>query len=126
MQSLIAFTKHAAVRTQLARFAVFAQPANASFAKIADKEKGDEKNFFNKEDEKLLKGLLKKMNSQVKAAEHAPEEGKKSADALKELLKKHKIDEAEHKELFQALVDWKAKSIWNKWLKLLTNLIILS
>jgi len=110
MQSLITFTKTAALRTQVVRAAMIAQPS-AQFAKIADKEKGDEKNFFNKEDEKLLKGLLKKMNAQAKAVEQAPEECQKSADALKEIFKKHKLDEATHKTLFDNLVDWKNKSI---------------
>ena len=108
MQNLINFTKTAAVRTM--RATMIAQPS-ATFSKIADKERGDEKNFFNKEDEKLLKGLLKKVAAQSKAAEQAPEVGQKSADALKDLLKKHKIDEATHQELFNSLIDWKNKQI---------------
>jgi hypothetical protein len=42
--------------------------------KFSDKEKGDEKVHFNKEDEKLLKNLIKKMQTQAKQAEKAPEE----------------------------------------------------
>jgi hypothetical protein len=85
-----------------------AQPSVVGFAsKLGEKERGDEKNFFNKEDEKLLKGLLKKMTAQAKAAEQPATQV--SADALKDLFKKHKIDEAANKEFFQALIDWKTK-----------------
>ena len=91
MQSLINFTKTAALRSQVTRLAVVAYPSASFASKLSDKERGDEKNYFNNEDEKLLKGLLKKMNAQVKQVEKAPEESQKSADALKELFKKHKI-----------------------------------
>jgi hypothetical protein len=95
MQSLINFTKTAALRTQVVRAAMIAQPS-ANFAKLNDKERGDEKNFFNKEDEKLLKGLLKKMSAQTKAVQQEPAECQKSLDALKDIFKKHKLDETAH------------------------------
>ena len=51
-----------------------AYPAMNFVNKFSDKEKGDEKVHFNKEDEKLLKNLIKKMQTQAKQSEKAPEE----------------------------------------------------
>ena len=73
---------------------------------LGSKEKGDEKQFFNKEDEKVLKDLLKKMQAQAKKAE-APENNEKSATALKKLFKSHKLSETDHKAFFDALLEWK-------------------
>ena len=73
---------------------------------LGSKEKGDEKQFFNKEDEKVLKDLLKKMQAQAKKAE-APENTEKSATALKKLFKSHKLSETDHKAFFDALLEWK-------------------
>ena len=105
MQSLIAKT---VLRESLvaARFT----PVRAFAAKsgpLEGKEKGDEKQFFNKEDEKVLKNLLKKMQTQTKQAESAEENTEKSASSLKKLFKDHKLSEADNKEFFQALLDWK-------------------
>jgi hypothetical protein len=71
------------------------------------KEKGDEKQFFNKEDEKLLKGLLKKVQNQAKASEQTPEEVEKSQAALKKLFKDNKIEESANQTFFNALLEWK-------------------
>ena len=73
---------------------------------LADKERGDEKAHFNKEDEKLLKNLLKKVQIQAKQSEHTPAEVAKSNASLKKVFKDHKIDEA-NQEFFEALVNWK-------------------
>ena len=53
-------------RLLLSRQVIVAQPVMhfatpKSTGPLSGKEKGDEKQFFNKEDEKLLKGLLKKV-----------------------------------------------------------------
>lgn len=109
MQSLIAKT---VLRDSVlaARTGLYAVPAMSFAAKsgpLAGKEQGDEKQFFNKEDEKVLKNLLKKMQTQSKQAESAEENSEKSATALKKLFKDHKISEAENKDFFQALIDWK-------------------
>lgn len=104
MQSLIA--KRALNVTVFSRVPMMSF-ATKSSNPLGGKEKGDEKQFFNKEDEKLLKGLLKKMQQQAKAAEGTPEQSEKSVTALKDLFKKHKIDQEGNKAFFEALVDWK-------------------
>lgn len=109
MQSLI-FKHTAAQRTlTLARpmVAMMNQPMMCFAAKgpLNEKEKGDEKQFFNKEDEKLLKNLLKKVQTVSKASAEGTE---KSQDALKKLFKEHKISE-DNEEFFNALLEWRTK-----------------
>ncbi len=80
----------------------------ASKGPLDTKEKGDEKQFFNKEDEKLLKNLLKKVQVQSKApAEGTTEQAVQAEKALKDLFKKHKIDADTNKAFYDALVDWR-------------------
>ena len=74
---------------------------------LSEKERGDEKQFFNKEDEKVLKNLLKKLQTQSKQAEATEETIEKSATTLTKLFKDHKIIEAENKDFFEALIQWK-------------------
>ena len=74
---------------------------------LGSKEKGDEKQFFNKEDEKVLKDLLKKVQGQAKKAEAGEMNTEKSATALKKVFKAHKLSETDHKAFFDALLEWK-------------------
>ena len=74
---------------------------------LDDKSKGDEKVFFNKEDQKVLNALLKKMQNQAK--QQAAELPEKHCESLNKLLKDHKINPDEHKEFVDALLDWKKK-----------------
>ncbi len=71
------------------------------------KEKGDEKVFFDKEDQAALKKLLKKLQDQEKLQKSDGAE--KHTDQLKKLFKDHKIDEAAHSDFFEALVEWRKK-----------------
>ncbi len=73
---------------------------------LSEKERGDEKQFFNKEDEKVLKNLLKKMQAQQQQAED-PAASKKAEDSLRKVFKEHKYNEKEHDAFFQALLEWK-------------------
>ena len=74
---------------------------------LDDKSKGDEKVFFNKEDQKVLNNLLKKMQTQAK--QQAAELPEKHCESLNKLLKDHKINPDENKEFVDALLDWKKK-----------------
>ena len=106
MQSLIAAKR---VASQSLRPMMIARVPSMSFAgkPLGDKERGDEKVFFNKEDEKVLKNLLKKMQTQAKQGEATPAEAEKSTANLKKLFKTHKLDETANKEFFDALLEWK-------------------
>lgn len=105
MQSLIKNT--VAIRSSVRALTAAVPAMNFATKPLDGKEKGDEKNYFNKEDEKVLKNLLKKMSAQAKAAEQAPEEVQKSEAALQKLFKQHKLEE--NKEFFNALLEWKNK-----------------
>ena len=71
---------------------------------IKEKGSGEEKNYFNKQDQAVLKNLLKKMSVQ---AESVSEEDKKHQheDQLIEICKKHGIKAQE--ALLNDLVEWK-------------------
>ena len=72
---------------------------------LEKKEVGDEKNYFNKEDEKLLKGLLKKMQNVQKAEETSTADSEKKLTAL---FKKHNVAaDGANAEFFKALLEWK-------------------
>jgi hypothetical protein len=73
---------------------------------MKDKSKGDEKNFFTKEDQKVLQALIKKMQNQTKVLEKDED---KHAEALKKVLKDHKINADDHKEFVDALLEWRKK-----------------
>ena len=73
---------------------------------MKDKSKGDEKNFFNKEDQKALQALLKKLQSQTKALEKDED---KHAESLKKVLKDNKINPDDNKDFVTALLDWRKK-----------------
>lgn len=106
MQSLIAKrTTSMAMRATQTMVTV----SNFTFASgpLDDKSKGDEKVYFNKEDQKVLNALLKKMQTQVK--QQAADLPEKHCESLTKLLKDHKINADEHKEFVNALLDWKKK-----------------
>ncbi len=85
------------------------QVSNFTFASgpLDDKSKGDEKVFFNKEDQKVLNALLKKMQTQAK--QQAAELPAQHCESLNKLLKDHKINPDENKGFVDALLEWKKK-----------------
>lgn len=88
---------------------VFRAPALRAFTTkpLEGKEKGDEKVFFNKEDEKVLKNLIKKMEIQNEQAKKLADEAPKHSASLSALFKKHGLDEVKQKAFFEELVNWK-------------------
>eukprot|EP00347_Sterkiella_histriomuscorum_P011244 403373192 len=105
MQSLQrSFTRHYMMNSSRAAMSL-TQLQSASFAKstIEKKATGDEKQFINKEEEKLLKGLLKKMKEE---ASETPEQRISEEKAeLKKLCSDHGI---KYEESFaEALMHWK-------------------
>lgn len=95
-------TRSAVAITAVPRMA-FAAPTKKST--LDKKEVGDEKNYFNKEDEKLLKGLLKKMQQQQKVEESTRTDAEKGLSAL---FKKHKVPaDGDNADFFKALLEWR-------------------
>lgn len=114
MQNLTIHTRRALQMSLLRSSVAMTYLPVMSFAEkkpFGEKEKGDEKVFFDKQDEKVLKNLLKKMQAQQKIAEKTKEEVETYETNLKKLFKKHKIDEATHKEFFDSLIEWKKNMI---------------
>jgi len=73
------------------------------------KEKGDEKVFFDKEDQAALKKLLKKLQDQEKQVKAEDETESKHELSLRNLFKDNKIDEDKNKDLFKDLLEWRKK-----------------
>ena len=71
------------------------------------KQKGDEKVYFDKQDQQTLQKLLKKLQDQEKQQKAEENSADKHADALKKLLKDHKI--AENQEFINDLLEWRKK-----------------
>ena len=71
------------------------------------KQKGDEKVYFDKQDQQTLQKLLKKLQDQEKQQKAEENSADKQADALKKLLKDHKI--AENQEFINDLLEWRKK-----------------
>ena len=71
------------------------------------KQKGDEKVFFDKEDQAALRKLLKKLNDQEKQAKAEVGSIEKHEKALEKVFFDHKIDGDKHKDFFQALLEWR-------------------
>ena len=88
-------------------------PSMAAFATkkgpLDGKEKGDEKVFFDKEDQQALKKLLKKLQDQEKQVKAEETESEKHAAALKKLFGNHKIDPDTNKDFFEGLLEWRKK-----------------
>ena len=106
MQSLI-FKRGSSIAIRSSQNMVAFNKFSFANAPLEDKSKGDEKVFFNKEDQKVLNALLKKMQNQAK--QQSAEVPTQSCESLNKLLKNHKINPEESKEFVDALLEWKKK-----------------
>ena len=84
--------------------------ATGTTKKSADKASGDEKNYINKQEQQLLKNLLKKVKDQAAKVE-LPEEKKleQAQTELKELCSAHNVKASD--SLLKDLHAWKSASI---------------
>ena len=72
---------------------------------IKNKGSGDEKNYFNKHDEAMLKNLLKKMQNQTETVVSGDQRAKDAEDELLSLCKKHGVKA--NQGLLDDLLGWK-------------------
>ena len=78
----------------------------ASFSNtFKEKERGEEKLFFSRNDEKLLKNLLKKVQHQSDTVETDAERIQRAEKELSSICRKYKI--TANKNLVSDLFDWK-------------------
>jgi len=108
------FTKRALVTSQRMTMAVMRQPTVAypmrMFAadnKIGDKAKGDEKQYFSREDAKLLQNLMKKYEDREEEVSH-PERRQALCEDLISIFKKYGLDHSsKDAALYHELLEWK-------------------
>lgn len=75
--------------------------------KLDEKEKGDERLYFNKSDEQLLKDLIKKLHKQTDMVEPTELQTQLNREKLKEILGDHNIDGEKNKDFVEELIIWK-------------------
>jgi small-conductance mechanosensitive channel len=107
MQSLIA--KRVATMSVLRSSVSLPMATFATKGPLDGKQKGDEKVFFDKEDQTALKKLLKKLQDQEKQVKAEEETASKHELSLKNLFKDNNIDEEKNKDLFKDLLEWRKK-----------------
>ena len=107
MQSLIA--KRVATMSVLRSSVSLPVATFATKGPLDGKQKGDEKVFFDKEDQASLKKLLKKLQDQEKQAKAEDETANKYEQSLRNLFKDNNIDEDKNKDLFKDLLEWRKK-----------------
>lgn len=85
---------------------VVSQRAFTGNTKVLDeKEKGDERIFFKRQEEERLRKLREKLGSQGQDASAI--EAQRHQETLSSIFKQYDLDIQANKEFFDTLVDWK-------------------
>ena len=80
----------------------------ASNNPLEDKGKGHEKSYFSKNDAKLLKALVEKMEKREKLENEKKELHDSICDDLDDIFAENNLDKTEeHQLLYQELIEWK-------------------
>jgi hypothetical protein len=75
--------------------------------KMHDKAKGDEKQYFSREDAKALQNLMKKYEEREQEITH-PERRQALCEDLMDIFKKYGLDQSsKDAALYQELLEWK-------------------
>ena len=75
--------------------------------KFDDKQKGDEKAYFSKQDAKLLKNLVEKMEKRGELESDKKEQHDAVCDDLDAIFSSHGLDKSKDSLLYQELMEWK-------------------
>ena len=94
---------------------LFVQPRMAMAAPTAramstweNKQKGEEKSYFSKQDAKLLKSLVEKMESRDEQESLSSQEHCAMQDDLKAIFDSHNMDkDGKHSLLWQEIMEWR-------------------
>jgi len=82
--------------------------AARSFTTIAEKERAEEKAYFSKQDAKLLKKLVEKMEKREELNNETKEKHDAICDDLNSLFENHGLDRAGKDQLlYTELMEWK-------------------
>ena len=87
--------------------AVVQQPLRC-FGKLEDIERGNEKSYFSKQDAKMLKKLVEKMESRDEQANEAVQEHCAVSDDLEQIFVAHNMQkDGKDSLLWQELMEWR-------------------
>jgi hypothetical protein len=101
-------TKDSLIKASLGRNLVFAQVrCLGDVNKLADKGMAEEKLFFTKNDEKLLKDLIKKLHKQTDIVTPSETQTQLYKEQLRDILIDNGIDGEKHKDFIEELIIWK-------------------
>jgi hypothetical protein len=95
------------------RSMVFAQAPTRTFVRgdLSEKKSVEEKSYFSKNDAKLLKNLVLKMEKREKLDNSKKELHDAICDDLDDIFNEHGLDKTEtHQLLYQELIEWKRHS----------------
>ena len=85
-----------------------AVPCRGFNQSIRDKQKGEEKSYFSKQDAKLLKALVEKMAANNEQESLSSQEHCAMTDDLKAIFDSHNMDkEGKHALLWQEIMEWR-------------------
>ena len=94
-------------RANTCRFAV------RPFSTWKEKERAEEKSYFSKQDAKLLKALVEKMDKNNEKGTEAAQEHAAVSDDLSAIFERHELDKnGEHSLLWQELQEWRRSKYW--------------
>lgn len=81
---------------------------------MRDKQKGEEKSYFSKQDAKMLKKLVEKMEKRDCQASEREQEHDAMTDDLSQIFSANGLEkEGDHGLLWQELMEWKRHKYWN-------------
>ena len=82
--------------------------------KLKQKEVGEEKAYFSKQDAEVLKNLVKKLEDRDKLKTPKAKEHHSICEDLDAIFKSHGLDKAkDHQLLYTELMEWKRHQHWN-------------
>ena len=81
---------------------------------MRDRQKGEEKSYFSKQDAKMLKKLVEKMEKRDCQASEKAQEHDAMTDDLTQIFSANGLDkEGDHGLLWQELMEWKRHKYWD-------------
>ena len=82
---------------------------------MRDRQRGEEKSYFSKQDAKMLKKLVEKMEKRDCQESERAQEHDAIQDDLTQIFSANGLDkEGDHGLLFQELMEWKRNKYWDQ------------
>lgn len=74
---------------------------------MSEKEKAEERLYFTKNDEQLLKNLIKKLHKQTEIVEPSATQTQLCREQLRDILIDNGLEVEKHKDFIEELIIWK-------------------